>query len=220
MMKDKKLIVFDLDGTLIDTEPTSIESWIIASREFNFELKREEILKFIGRNVSGIKDLSLKLRGENYPFDEIYERKRQIAMELFKEKVNPMPYAKESLQRLKEMGFSMCVATSSARQRSLNFLEKAGLSSYIDFLISGEEVEHSKPDPEIFNKAITMAGYESENAIIVEDSLNGIKGARASGARVVLIPDMLKIEGDDLKYADHVFSNLKEFVNFIEEEYL
>lgn len=213
-----KLIIFDLDGTLIDTEPTSIDAWIISSKKFNKELKQEEILNFIGRNVSGIKELVFNIKGNDFPFDDVFEEKKRVSHEIFQKEIKTMPYAKEALEIIKSLNLRMTVATSSSKQRSLDFLDRVGLGSYIEFLVSGEEVINSKPDPEIFSKSMERAEVKPEETIIVEDSLNGIIAARRSGARTVLIPDMVKIADDGMKNADHVFNNLLEFATWLKEE--
>ncbi len=213
-----KMVIFDLDGTLIDTEPASIDSWIAAASEAGLQVKREDILTFIGRNPEGIRKRSDELYGPDFPFDYIYRRKKELTGIQFEKKLEAKPHAKEALEILKSLGLKMCVATSSSKERSINFLQKLGLWSYFEYLISGEEVEKSKPDPEIFMTAMKNGGVSPEECIVVEDSFNGITAARRSGAVPVLIPDLVEPGEEWRGLSEKEFPDLLSFSLWVIEK--
>ncbi|KAF5058977.1 HAD family phosphatase [Proteiniclasticum sp. QWL-01] len=210
-----KLIIFDLDGTLLDTEPISIKAWIQAGQEYGVSLKEEQFHPYIGRNAQSIQDLSKDLFGPGFPFEEIYQRKKAICQEHYTRGIPMKPGVQELLGALRDLEIRACVATSSAKVRSEGFLERNDLLRYFEFLISGEEVVHSKPDPEIFNRCLTRAGVKETEAMIVEDSRNGIIGARRSGAQTVLIPDLIRPDEQMREHADLMFDSLFEFRDHI-----
>ena len=210
-----ELIIFDLDGTIIDTEPTSIRAWIAAAGEYGLDLTEEQVLQFIGLNNPAIKVLAKDEFGADLPFDEIFLRKQELSRQEFDRGITLKTGAKEVLETVKELGIPACIATSSSKDRSERFLQRVGLWEYFEFLISGQDVTQSKPDPEIFLKCLEKAGVKPDSAMVVEDSKNGISGARRSGATTVLIPDVVKVDETMLENADFQFVSLLELRDYL-----
>lgn len=206
-----RLIIFDLDGTLIDTEPTSIRAWIDAAREFGLELSQDEVESFIGLNNEAVGKLARKRFGPTIPFEAIFQRKRELGRLAFEQGIALKPGVRELLDTLEALGVRACIATSSGKSRSVDFLRRLDLFHRFEFLISGEDVTNSKPHPEIFQRCLEKAGVAPAWAMVVEDSRNGIIGARASGATAVLIPDVIPADDVMKEQADLEFSSLLEF---------
>lgn len=206
--KRPELIIFDLDGTLLDTEPVSVEAWIQAGAELGLPLTREDILPFIGRNTDSIRQLALERFGPQIPFAAIHQRKKEISHLQFQKGIPLKTGVRELLAELDHLKIRRCIATSSAKKRSENFLDSLGLLGAFEFLVSGEEVTHSKPHPEIFQRCMVRARVGAADAMVIEDSKNGIIGARASGAASVLIPDILAADDVMKEHADLIFASL------------
>lgn len=206
-----ELIVFDLDGTILDTEPVSIQAWITAGQEYGVSITSDQIMPYIGRNADSIKDLAREQFGPEVPFAEIYHRKKEICRLEFARGVSLKPGVHELITTLSELGIRRCIATSSRKVRSENFLESHDLLREFEFVFSGEEVTRSKPHPEIFLRSMARAGVDPGRSMVVEDSRNGIIGARESGATAVLIPDVVPADEIMRGQADLIFEDLFQF---------
>ena len=125
--KRPELIVFDLDGTILDTEPVSIQAWIQASREFDVAITADHIMPYIGRNASAISDLAREQFGPDVPFAEIFQRKKEICRIEFAKGIPLKKGIRELLAALDDMGIRRCIATSSGKDRSEGFLQDHGL---------------------------------------------------------------------------------------------
>lgn len=203
-----ELIVFDLDGTILDTEPVSIRAWITAGQEYGVKITADQIMPYIGRNADSIQDLAREQFGPEIPFAEIFHRKKEICRVEFARGVILKPGVHEIMAALSELGIRRCIATSSRKVRSENFLEAHDLLREFEFVFSGEEVTRSKPHPEIFLRSMARAGVDPSHSMVVEDSRNGIIGARDSGATAVLIPDVVPADEVMRGHADLIFQDL------------
>lgn len=205
-----ELVIFDLDGTLIDSEPISLGAWVKAAREFGLEMSRRELLQFLGRSNQAIAELAFELYGWDVPFQEIFHRKGEIASLEYQKGIPLKPGVHEVLSALEDLGIRRCIATSSSRKRSGDLLESIGLAGRFEFVITGEDIVHSKPHPEIFLQCLARTGIPADRAMVVEDSRNGIVAAKQAGATAVLIPDVLEPDEEMKEHADLIFGSLLE----------
>lgn len=106
-----------------------------------------------------------------------------------------------ALSRLKAAGYQLAVCSNSVRQTVVTIMNKANLASYLDLMVSNEDVSKGKPDAEMYLKAISEFNLVPTECLIVEDNENGIKAARASGAHVLVVKDMLDTNLDNLTAA-------------------
>lgn len=210
-----ELIIFDLDGTLIDTETVSLEAWLQVNQEYNLGLSREDFLAFVGRNAQAVLALGESLvPGGDFP--AIYERKKNLARQIFDRDLRVKPGARELVAHVKDLGIACCVATSSTKDRSWRMLQRVGLADAMDFLVSGEEVVHSKPHPEIFLRCLDKTGVSIDRALIVEDSDTGLQAAKATGAFSILIPDIVPVSEAMEKSADLILESLFDLKEILE----
>ena len=212
-----KLIIFDLDGTIIDSEPVAMEAWIKAGEEFGVTIQKEDLLPMIGVNEESNRRMMLDRFGGNLPFKAMLERVREITKQSYQEGVPVKEGVKELLDLLEDFGIRRCIATSSRKTRSEDILSRIGLLREFEFLLSGEEITHSKPHPEIFELAMARMGIPSTSTMIVEDSKNGILAAKASGAISVLIPDLLPVDAIMKENADLIFNSLLDLKDYLLE---
>lgn len=101
------------------------------------------------------------------------------------------PGVVELLDFLKDQKIPMALATSTGRERTLRRMEMTGLGPYFSAIITGDQVVHSKPDPEIYQLACRALGTDPAHTIAIEDSRNGILSAHAAGMKVIMVPDMI-----------------------------
>lgn len=210
MATNIKAVIFDMDGVLIDAKDWHYEALNAALDLFGLTISRQEHLttydglptkdKLI--MLSKDKGLSTNLHGF------INEMKQQYTMEIVNNKCKPMFHHEYALSMLKKDGYKMAVASNSIKNSIEVMMERAHLSQYLEFYVSNQDVVKGKPDPEMYNKAISMLGLKPTDCVIVEDNENGIKAAKASGAHVLEVETVY-----DVNYA-----NIKRFISLVENE--
>ncbi|MFJ2602256.1 HAD family hydrolase [Pantoea agglomerans] len=210
MATNIKAVIFDMDGVLIDAKDWHYEALNAALDLFGLTISRQEHLttydglptkdKLI--MLSKDKGLSTNLHAF------INEMKQQYTMEIVNNKCKPMFHHEYALSMLKKDGYKMAVASNSIKNSIEVMMERAHLSQYLEFYVSNQDVVKGKPDPEMYNKAISMLGLKPADCVIVEDNENGIKAAKASGAHVLEVETVY-----DVNYA-----NIKRFISLVENE--
>ena len=216
-MKNIKAVIFDMDGILIDTERISFNAFKEVLKGYNYEMSEEFYLTMIGRNVKSIKEVMLSEYGSSFPFDEIYEKKVKIAVETIdRDGVIIKPGVHELVDYLKDNNYRIAVATSTRKERAHYLLEQIGIKDKVDYIICGDQVVNSKPDPEIFLKAAKGIGIEPQNCMVIEDSDAGILAASRAGLPGINVPDMKKPDENMKKLAFKICSSLLDVKTYME----
>ena len=126
------------------------------------------------------------------------------------EGISLMPFAKQTLEYLKDKGYRIALASSTRGPIVTRQLEKAGLLSFFESLSTGDQVSHSKPDPEIYKLACKSLNLPPKKCAAVEDSPNGIKSAKTAGLFTIMVPDRIEPDEELLRKVDFLCSNLSE----------
>ena len=142
----------------------------------------------------------------------------RIEKKILDEGVDVMPGARELLLYLKENKYKTCVASSSARERSLKLLEKHDLVKFFDDFVFGPEVERGKPNPDIFLKAAEKVGMPPEKCLVLEDSQAGIQAAYSAGMKVICIPDLKYPTEEYVQKATAVKESLFDIIHYLNDE--
>jgi len=206
-----RAVIFDLDGLLADSEPwwNQIDAKLLA--EYGVTYRGE-----YHRNVLGV---SYRLAIEFYknafhisaPVEELMRRRAEIATEFFANRVGLFPSAKATLERLREMKICLALATSSVSASARPFLERTGIRSLFEVVITGDQVERGKPHPDIYMLAAEKLEMGSDSCLVIEDALAGIAAAKAANMRVAAIPDSRFVDPREYtKEADYVLRDLSE----------
>ena len=187
-----KAVLFDMDGVLIEAKEWHYEALNRALDLFGMPISRfDHLTTFDGlptRKKLEMLSIERGLPKELHEF--INEMKQQYTMDLIQTQCKPRFVHEYALSSLRAMGYKMAVCSNSIRQTVVSMMEKAGLSPYLDLLISNEDVKSGKPDPEMYLKAMQHFGYSPEECLIVEDNENGVKAARAAGAGLLYVRDV------------------------------
>jgi HAD superfamily hydrolase (TIGR01509 family) len=182
MEKQSKLIIFDCDGVLVDSEPLSNRTIAGQMRELGISMTEEEAIQlFAGGSLKNVTDYVKEITGKEAPSDmeEVY---RERSYELFRKELQPVPGIKDILQKLPNI---KCVASNGPIEKMNLNLKLADLIHFFDEnLFSAYEVGHWKPDPRLFLHAAQTMGFEARDCIVIEDSDHGIYAAKAAGMQV------------------------------------
>ena len=217
-MKKVDAIIFDMDGVLIDSERIAFKCFQEVFKEHNYKIDEKFYLRLIGRNVKSIKIIMMKEYGPDFPFEIIYDKKVKMALEVTeKNGVIIKPGVHELLDYLNEKNYKIAVATSTKRERALQLLEEARIKDKVNYVICGDQVENSKPDPEIFLKAAKGLKVNPEKCIVIEDSDAGITAAHAAKMIGIHVPDMKLLENDTTKLAFKICKDLIKVKEYLEE---
>ena len=217
-LKSLQAVVFDMDGLMFDSERYIQTAWNQAGTMLGYGTLGDHIEKTLGFNGTKRREFFLDLCGQDFPYDEFLELYRSLYFDkVRKEGIPAKEGLHETLEVLKKLGIRMGVATSSSRENTLKNLEREQISGYFQTVITGDMIQHGKPEPDIYLEACRKLGAEPQDAIALEDAINGIKAAARAGMMPVMIPDLIKntTEVDDILFGR--YDSLAEFAREIEE---
>lgn len=213
-----KAVIFDMDGTLLDSEKIGLEAWSYVIEKYHLPFDLSLPYRSIGLNYISMKNLFLSQLGEDYPFDKYWEYTKQYFAEYEEKNGIPVKQGFYTLcDYLKENDIHMYVATSTYHGSAANELEHSGILKYFDGIIGGDEITKGKPDPEIFLKAAELSGCSSDECLVVEDSNNGLKAGIASKIKTVYIKDIVDVPQETVEKAYATCVDLSGIIDVIEE---
>lgn len=187
-----KAVIFDFDGLILDTERSVFQSWQEIYEEHQAQLPLEEWVVCIG-GASELFDVYGYLEqqiGRPIKRDEIAIKQRQRHIEMVKQ-MPLLPGVADYIAEAKRLGLKIGMASSSSRAWVTGHLERLGLLHYFDFIKCGDEVRHKKPSPELYLAVLEGLGISNKEAIVFEDSANGILAANRAGIFCVAIPNVI-----------------------------
>ena len=209
MFTGKKVIIFDMDGTLID----SVGIWNQVDEELirrirsetapwpeHVQIQRDEALRRFSKAESPYLEYCEFLKeiyGAQETADEIHTLRYQIAQEFMQNVIDYKPDADEVIRRLKEKGYILAIATTTKRSnmdvyrtRNARMMEKAGIDDYFTLVYTREDAKEIKPNPEIYLRVMSELGVSAEECLVFEDSLIGIEAAKNAGMQSVAVYDV------------------------------
>ncbi|MCR5736150.1 MAG: HAD family phosphatase [Eubacterium sp.] len=212
-----KTIVFDMDGVIFDSERVIFEEWKELSKKYGFENIEIPYYKCIGVNAATTRKIMLDFYGEDFPYDEYCREQSQKYHEEFDGGRLPLKKGVEELLKyLKEAGFFVAIASSTRSALVEQQIVDAGLRPYFDRIVGGDMVERSKPEPDIFLKAIEGLTVKPQDVMVIEDSFNGIRAAFHAGMIPVMVPDMIEPDAEMREKAALILNDLLEVKRYLE----
>ena len=213
-----KGVLFDMDGTVFDTEQIYFRGWKWVSKVLGYDIPDSLMDRMRGSSIPTAEKIFNDYFEGRHEYMEARTRRQDFLDEEFRKHGVPLkPGAMELLHFLKEQGYRTALATSTFRKTAEFYLEKSGTKECFDVIIAGDMVKNGKPDPEIFLTAAEKLGLSAAECAVCEDSLNGVMAGRSSGAKVFYIPDLNKLTEEQLSlYVDRSFKNLLEVREYLE----
>jgi HAD superfamily hydrolase (TIGR01509 family) len=206
-----RTVIFDMDGVLVDTEPLHREAFFRHYAELGLTISDEEYATFLGastRNVYQQLKQEFNLAGD---VEELMKRKRELFAAAFDEStdLDLLPGARELILELRAAGVPLQLASSASKDTIHRVFRRFELYPLFDNLVSGEDFPRSKPDPAIFLHAAKLAGVPPQECLVIEDSSNGVKAAKAAGMYCIGFSSEHST-GQNLDHADMVVSSLTQ----------
>lgn len=195
-----RAVVFDMDGTLIDTEKYYRICWPKALAAFGYRMTDEQALtmRSLGRPFA-ITQLKAWF-GEELDYHAVREKRKEFVEEcLDREGLRLKPGALELLQSLRRRRITTAIATATDMERTERYLKKVGIFECFDKLISATMVKEGKPSPDIYLYACEQLQLKPDQCIAVEDSPNGVRSAWRAGCKVIMVPDQTEPDEELLK---------------------
>jgi beta-phosphoglucomutase family hydrolase len=187
-MLNKKLtsfdaVIFDMDGVLVNSEPFYVEVEQTNFRQLGLEISEEEHQTYQGTATDRMWQLIKERHGVEYSVKDLVKMTNNLVTPYFNsmEKMEAMPGVETLIKKLKEKEIPLALASSSYAGVIEIILQKTGLKKYFDVVVDSQLAGASKPDPEIFLLAAQKLGVQPGKCIVIEDSTNGIKAAKAAG---------------------------------------
>jgi HAD superfamily hydrolase (TIGR01509 family) len=206
-----KALIFDFDGLIFDTEVPDFQSWQEVYREHGVELLLEkwaEILGGAGASDFDPHDYLEELVGHPVDKDEIWIKRRKIYVELMDQR-SILPGVEEYLTRAKELGLKLGIASSSPECWVSGHLTSLGLIDQFEAIKTADDVEKTKPEPELFLETAKALDTPVDQIIVFEDSPNGVLAAKRAGMYCVAVPNPLTAQLS-LEGADRVLESLAD----------
>ncbi len=206
-------VVFDLDGVMVDSEPTHER----ANGEYLAALgaAADQGLydAMLGRRVRDLTDAIAERLGR--PPDEVFaEREAVFWRRLETDGVRPMPGLDRAVAQLSAAGLPLGVATSGTRAYVDHVLDRLGVRGAFKAVVSGEDVVHGKPDPETYLRAAAMLGADPADCAAIEDTFHGVTSARAAGMHALAVPNPMTA-GMDFTAAEAVLPDLEAAAEYV-----
>jgi HAD superfamily hydrolase (TIGR01509 family) len=194
-------IIFDMDGVLIDAKNWHYEALNRALEMFGYSISRyDHLVTYDGLPTRQKLEMLSVERGLPRSLHAFLNELKQIyTMELVHQRCKPVFQHEYALSSLRADGYRIAVASNSVRATVEIMMQKASLAQYLDALLSNEDVQRAKPDPEIYRTAIERLGLAPESCLVVEDNDHGVRAAQAAGAHVMIVGEIGDVTLDAIR---------------------
>ena len=212
-----ELVVFDVDGLMIDSESVWKEAFDKAGDKYGISNLGDALFsKLVGKRLEDEKEAI----DEHIPSEiqeELLDEWREIGLRSLEREVPVKPGLYEILDFLEENQIKMTVATTTRRELTEQRLKKIGVFDRFDYVLCGDEVTKRKPNPEIYETVLKKMGVTNKNALVLEDSVVGVEAAYRAGIDCIQVPDLIAPTEVQEKQTICIVRDLTEARDYIKE---
>lgn len=178
-------VIFDVDGTLVDSNEQHAMAFEEAFREFGYAIPFEKIRPLIGMGGDKLIPAALEREVDDDEVKAIGDLKSKIFERKYLETVKPFPKVRELLQKLSDCKLHLGIATSASKDEVRKLLKRGELEEFFEAITTADDAENSKPDPDILCEAMKKLDIEADEAIMVGDTPYDIEAAKRAGLKVI-----------------------------------
>ncbi len=216
-MNKYKAVIFDLDGTIIDTEKYYRIAWPKAFEHAGYTMTDDQYLfiRSLGKPFvqQTLKEFS---KDDNFDYDKMTQLRNVYLQDLIdKNGLQTKKGAKELLSYLKQCNITTCIATASPVAKAEGFLKQVDLLQYFDRIVSARDMKEGKPSPDVYLYAVNQLGLIPHDCLAVEDSPNGVLSASRAGLDVIMIPDQSPCDPQSKKLIIAEKQDLSQIVSIL-----
>ncbi len=214
--KEIRAVLFDMDGLLLDSERVGVDVSLECADIMGVDMTKEEVLSTLGVTREKLKQI-YTVRNPSLDLDRFLELFSGRMSELAREGKIPLKKgARRLLELLEKRGIPCALASSSPLSIVRVYLASHQIGAYFSAVVSGDDHLPSKPAPDMFLEAARRISSPIGNCLVLEDSENGIKSGRNSGAKVIMIPDMIPFRDEFAPFTDAVLPSLDDVAEMLE----
>ena len=213
-----KAVLFDMDGTIFDTERISYECWCQAAKTLGLPIDISTLIDdMYGLNNHTFAHFFTSRFGADFPYRELIARREEcVRNTLLSNGVPKKPGVPAVFDALRARGYKLGLVSSTTTADILRYLSLADLDGTFDLVLGGDAIERGKPEPDCYLLAAERLGVAPADCTVVEDSKNGILSGSRAGMRTVLIPDRQRPDAEMLAHASHRLQSLDELAALLD----
>ncbi len=180
-----KGVIFDIDGTLVDSNDAHAQSWVDTFAEAGYEVPFEVVRPLIGMGADKLLPKTIGIRHDSEQGKKLIKRRSEIFREKYLSGLRPLPGARALVRRVRDDGLKAIVATSAKDEELEDLLKAADVEDLMEEKATASDAKRSKPDPDIVEAAIEESGVPSSNAVMIGDTPYDVEAATRAGVRVI-----------------------------------
>ena len=178
-------VIFDIDGTLLDSNDAHAQSWVDAFAEADYEVPFEVVRPLIGMGADKLLPKTIGIRHDSKEGKKLLRRRSEIFRESYLPRLHPFPGARSLVLRVRDDGLKAIVATSAKEEELKGLLRAAEVDDLMEEKATASDAKRSKPDPDIVEAAIEESGVPSDNAVMIGDTPYDVEAATRAGVRAI-----------------------------------
>ena len=214
----KKLVIFDMDGLLLDSERVTDLCWQVTFKEKNIDFNKEDRQQLIGMGFDDAKALFNERFNDPEAFWNLRKHRETVFMKHLEEHgIDVKEGVAELLTLLKHKNIKIAVASSTLQERGEFLLKRTKIHDLFDYHIYGDMVKQTKPNPDIFLCVVNHFGVKVEETLVLEDSFYGVKAANNANIDVIWVRDLVDIDQKGEVQYMNKFNSIKDAIPTINE---